>query len=116
MTTKQALREAVRRWGKTAGVRSAPKAATKVEREAARARVIELRANKPRLRPDWQTRQEWDAHNAAVCQWRQEEREAQDTIFSYRCTVGAIEHHIAFCVKGQGDTFEEAFAEADRRP
>lgn len=43
---------------------------------------------------------------------------AQSTLLNYRCTVGKVNETIPgfplFMVEGQGDTWEEAFADADK--
>ena len=113
MTNKKALAEATKRWGKQAGIRHTPKATDQAGREAVRAKLKELRANKPVLRADLETRAEWDAHRLAGREWRAAESTAQSiSLCSYRCTVGKVTW--AFEGKGQGDTWEEAFAQADK--
>lgn len=106
MNRSQALKAAVRRWGKNAAVRDdGPKRASTPERRAeATKQLVDLRASIPKDRRP-----------------TKEEREQIDQLFSaslrMRYTVGVIHTVVfsAFWVKGTGDTWEDAFAEADRR-
>lgn len=90
MTDKQAHKESVRRWGKNAYNSLRTNAITKEERAAILAKPKEERTKEERT------------HAAA----------------SYRCTVGILKTIGGLCsfneVQGQGDTWEEAFAAADR--
>lgn len=105
MNRSQALKEAVRRWGKTAAVRDdGPKRASNPERRAAAsADLKQFRATIPKdQRPT------------------REQREEIDRLFSEamreRFTVGVIHTFCglsAFWVKGTGDSWEEAFTKAE---
>lgn len=106
MNRSQALKAAVRRWGKNAAVRDdGPKRASTPERRAEASELLKaLRASIPKDRKP-----------------TREEREQIDQLFSeslrMRYTVGVIHTVIfsAFWIKGNGDTWEDAFAEADKR-
>lgn len=101
-TTKQALVEAKRRWGKTAAVEDLGKrAATKEKREQAKAKLAEL--NKLPKEERKATEKE---RNELCC-----------IIYRERYKVGYISTLMfsAFHVCGSGDTWEEAFAQADTR-
>lgn len=99
-----ALKEAIRRWGKNAAVRFDPHGIDKDERAKAHEAHAALRARKPTVRtgPEWQA-------------WRKEEQELFGKTIWYRCTVGAVVMGLFFEVKGQGDTWAEAFGEFDRK-
>jgi len=105
MNRSQALKAAVLRWGKSAAVRDngAAKASTPEQRAAAGAEGKALRLSIPQDRRP--TREERDKLDD--CLWRSG---------MYRYTDGNISTlgpFSAFHVRGQGDTWEEAFAKAD---
>lgn len=96
MTFKQAAARAKVLFGKAGHVSEIPNAPDKAERESRRAKRAEIKAVGRKL-------------TAA------EQRELET--LQYRCTVGVVISvgGFAFChVKGQGDTWEEAFAAAER--
>jgi hypothetical protein len=106
MNRSQALKEAVRRWGKTAVVedKGAALASTPERRAAAAAEGKRLRESMPKDR-----------------RLTREEREAIDhcLVESYRRrymvgTVSTLGPFSACLVHGWGDTWEEAFAEAEK--
>lgn len=104
-TKQQALKEAKRRWGKNAIVEDIgwKLASTKAQREAALQEMLEIRAL-----PQEEQRQH---------------RKRLDELFSIRHAeqyrVGEITPlpgiGAAFHIRGVGDSWDEAFAEADRR-
>jgi len=101
-STSAAVAEAAKRWGKNGAVRDdGPKCASNdAERAEAHEEVMRLRAiPKEERAPDW--------------------REMSDAAFSramrYRYTVGKIVMGLFFSVEGQGDTWADAFASADRK-
>jgi hypothetical protein len=101
MTKSQALKEAVKRWGKNAAVQDKGK-----ERASTPERRAEAKA---RLR-------QFNALPEGEKKVRRKERDHWLTeTYRYRYTVGFIAHGIAFAVQGDGDTWEEAFASADER-
>jgi hypothetical protein len=124
MTAKQALAEAVRRWGKKAAVQDRGKKAgmTPADREKMRLEFIEL--NKIKLEePNLQTwpgdapveeyRVALRAHRKASRELREKKDWFLGRIYSFRFYVGVATW--AFEIKGTGDTWEEAFADADRK-
>lgn len=107
MNRSQALKEAVRRWGKNAAVedKGAARASTPERRKAASAEGKRIRESIPKDRRP-----------------TREEREAIDRClgesYRFRYTVGNISTlgpFRAFHVRGHGDTWEEAFAAAEER-
>lgn len=106
MNQRQALKEATKRWGKAAAIRDQKNCdATPESRAAAHKRLVELNAicTTPELRKQHSNERD-DVRGRA--NW-------------YRYTVGEIGGvgGIQFLrVHGQGDTWEEAFAAADKRP
>ena len=106
MSKSAALKEAVRRWGKSAGVRDigAKLSRTAEQRRAAREALMELRGFivTPEDRKFFKPFREWLVFDSL--------RE--------RFTVGEISGAGGFrwfSVKGTGDTWEEAFQRADQR-
>ncbi len=104
MNTKQALAQARKRWGKKAVVQDIKLDTSPERREQARKRYAELKDLKgdaltPELKKERDNIRSW--------QW------------TFRFAVGRIESIAgafeAFWVKGQGDTWEQAFAEADAK-
>jgi hypothetical protein len=113
MTQKQALAEATRRWGKGAGVRYEPKRqGTAASRLAAEAELRALMAVKP-VEPIGVKREvaspEWAAFRAARNEWMKAKDEAWGRSVSYKYTVGCVVMGLFFEIKGQGDSWEEAF-------
>jgi hypothetical protein len=98
MTDKKALAEARKRWGKAANVQDRPKAPTAEQRAAAHEVMVRYKADR-----------------ASVT--REELLRSQGTALCYRYSVGEVTAYPIplFHVRGQGDTWEEAFAEADRK-
>lgn len=112
-----ALAEARKRWGKDAHVRQYPKTRDEIPRDearqimlAARDRVKAIDAEiADRLKAlDW-----YQALMAERVAKRKEADNAQAWALYFRCTVGTLSA-FAFHVKGQGDTWDEAFAAADK--
>jgi hypothetical protein len=101
MDVKQALKEAVTRWGKTAAVndRGRKCASTPEKRAAAGAKLREMKAL-----PDAEKKLR-----------RKERDEYFSESYRYRYIVGKIELGMFFSIEGSGDTWEEAFKEADER-
>ena len=87
----QLQNELTRRWGKNGYAELRKGAATKAERDL--------------LRTLYNGSPEASRHRVA------------DRRFSYRCKVGYLSHVLftAFHVEGSGDTWREAFAEADAK-
>lgn len=109
MTRAQALRKAIKLWGRTAAVRDdGPDLASTPERRAAAAQKLrELRNTLPT--GPWA---------GMTTEDRRARRKLSDDQFSesvrYRYTVGRIELGLFFAVRGQGDTWELAFAAAEK--
>lgn len=103
MTQQQALAETQKRWGRGGVVEFNKKGCTKVERDVASAALKAHREAKPRA-PD--------------LAWRKRERELMGVALSYRYRVGQIISMPGFggCfeVRGEGDSWEEAFTQAER--
>jgi len=108
-TLKQSLAHAVSLWGKTACVedRGARFARPQSEREAAKAKREMLLAHK----------------KATASTASREERNAMqkelDNLFhlsfNKQYIVGSVEMGMFFLIKGDGDTWDEAFVEAERK-
>lgn len=101
MNKTQALKEAVKRWGKDAAVqdKGAKLAGTPESRAAGRAALTVLNALTPEEK-------------------KAKRKERDDALFAcyrYRYVVGYIALGMMFAVHGSGDTWEEAFHEADNR-
>lgn len=100
MNKSKALKEAVKRWGKNAGVQEQRNCdSTPESREAAKLKLGELNKLSP---------EEKKAR-------RRERDDALSRSYWYRFTVGRISMGMFFEVLGQGDTWEEAFKAADVR-
>lgn len=119
MTEKQAMREAKKRWGKKAYIESRLGASDTHARERAHAELKIARDHREaigmevirRLRatPWWLEMEEQQK------KLTDEIKTLQSKAMSYRFQVGALGlMGMAFCVRGQGDTWEEAFARASR--
>lgn len=117
MTKEQALKQATRRWGKKAFVRMNPSVSSPERRAAAKEKLDAARAEKEAIEKELNER-------LAACDWFQDltqrKREATKRIDAargealyQRFAVGEMNTLFAH-VKGTGDTFEEAFAEADK--
>lgn len=97
-----ALAEAQRRWGKHGAVRDDGKAraSTPEARHAGHLEAVRLNAiPKEERAADWR-----DARDSAFLQ-----------SMRYRYTVGKVVMGLFFSVEGQGDTWADAFAAADRK-
>jgi len=99
MTKARAMTEAVKRWGKGAGIRFNRTALTEDKKSPMRERLAALRTEK-------------------LPETKQERDRLISTLLWHRCEVG----HLAgvggirfFVIDGQGDTWEEAFTKAARR-
>jgi predicted RNase H-like HicB family nuclease len=108
MNQRQAMKEAKRRWGDKACLRDTKRPSSAEEREEANARLQEARA----------------ALKEATPENRKERRAALDKELTialrYRYSVGYVGGIPAmgiafFSIQGQGDTWEEAFKQADSR-
>ena len=98
MTKAQAMKRARAEWGKTGSGYHNPRGCTKAEREEAREG---LRAHLA-AKPDPVTRE-----------WRQQRDQFPTN--SYRYTVGRVEMGLFFLICGQGDSWAEAWANAEER-
>jgi hypothetical protein len=99
MSKTQALIEARLRWGKQAVVRYNGKALTEPEKAPLRERYRALLAER-------------------TPENRQERDGLFSKLFTHRCDVGYVQSAMGICmfsVHGHGDTWEDAFARADRR-
>lgn len=129
-TKKQALAEAVRRWGKKAAVRDdGPRLRdgtpwpTPEERATLRAELEAHRAAKP-VRPDITTfgderpLREWRAalreFVEAEAAWKKREQRLSGLVRARRYSVGTVPG-LGFWIEGEGDSWDEAFAEVDRK-
>jgi hypothetical protein len=123
MTNKQALAEAVRRWGETAAVEDRGKkySSTPEQRAAASAELKKLRANKIErigifsASIDGMTLAEARAtikKNAEdITAQHKREQELQSMAWRKRYIVGTL--GFGFHIRGDGDTWEDAFKAAD---
>ena len=106
-TQKAALAEATRRWGKNAAVRLDKRALVGEERAAATERMREHNAQKPTPQyVEGKTTPEYR-------EWRKRGDELLGQHYNHRCTIGAVMFGMFFEVKGQGDTWDAAFAAVD---
>jgi hypothetical protein len=109
MTKARALKEAQQRWGKRAIIRFSPKALLASEKIPLRERRKAIKAELetlPRI-PETQPRR------SALLR---EERDLIGQVLGDRCNVGQeMDILAAFHVMGAGDTWEQAFAQADER-
>jgi hypothetical protein len=109
MTKSAALKEAVSRWGRGAGVRFNPDAAVGDQRVELLAEMKAHNAVRPERRyENGKQTPEWRA-------WRKTADGLLGRMHAHRCEVGAVFMGIAFEIKGGGDTWEEAFTAAARR-
>ena len=118
MTREQAQREATKRWGKQACIRaseslSSPekRTAAKAMRDAGKARIeaIDAEIKKRLLELDWYTALLAEKKNLRD-KWGQVK--GTGDLSYYKFSVGKDVGY-AFHVCGSGDTWEEAFAQAD---
>jgi hypothetical protein len=122
MTNEQAKKQAQKRWGKKYAVRNSGHISGQERRDAASEKIRQLRADKDAIDNEITER-------LKACDWyqslkrRQGElaKEIQNTIpeaHRHRFDVGRIGGVSGFQffeVLGSGDTWEEAFAQADQR-
>ena len=119
MTRQEAIRQAGKRWGKRAAYRVNGDCSSSEQREANGAKIRALRAEKESIIKDTNRRLQG-------IQWYRESCERQKAIYAelktlspmpyYKFQVGSIDGILgAFHIKGEGDTWEQAFADADRR-
>lgn len=100
MTKTKALKEAQKRWGKTAAIQEQRNCdSTPASREEAKRKLGEI--NKLS-----------DAEKKAR---RRERDDALSRSYWYRFTVGRVSMGLFFEVLGQGDTWEDAFKASDVR-
>lgn len=117
MTREQAQRQAVKRWGKRAYIRAENGLSSPEARAAASERwastSTELEAVEKEL-----------ANRLKACDWYQEltgkirnlrKAKSEQGWFRHYYKFAVGELHIGFHVEGQGDTWEEAFAQADAK-
>ena len=118
MTKTQAIIEARKRWGSAAEVMYSPKAPRKEEREKLIARLKAARMEREEVEKEINRR-------LAETPWWVELREKQRKLHQeiqhcqgygnfYPCRVGKNES-IFRSILGEGDTWEEAFAQVDQR-
>lgn len=125
MTRNQALAEAVKRWGKKAAIQDGGKrrASTPEARARASSELKELRANKP-VAPSIFDLETWPASRsvaefraarlqyvADLRKWTANESRLFGEALAMRFDVGVVGW--AFEIRGSGDTWEDAFANAD---
>jgi|SRR5690349_21846545 len=116
MTKAQAMALAKKKWGQRAAVRDDREASTVAQRTESSALLKEHRAQKPSgLQPlNDIARAAYREHYRA---WRTREGELLHAALSYRFSVGRIDEYFgAFCIEGQGDTWEEACHKAGLLP
>jgi len=118
MTRTQAIKEAQKRWGKKALVRaheqlSSPErradAAAQLTDAAARIEAIDREVAERLAVLDW-----YQALIAERKTLRAQKETANSWRSYYKFSVGQDAHGFAFMVLGKGDTWEEAFADADK--
>jgi hypothetical protein len=106
MTSKAALAEAVRRWGKQALVRDEPRSASTPEQRAEYSRRYTEIREKLKAETDKEARANLHA----------EEKALRVLPHRFRYSVGhAALDGLFFMVEGEGDTWEECFAKAEER-
>lgn len=105
MNSKQAMTQARARWGKKAAVQDSGKETSEAIRKAASAEVERLRATLTK------EQQKEPANRKLI-------RDLSNVSCNFRYQVGSVQSiagvFSAFLISGQGDTWEEAFARADR--
>lgn len=118
---RAALQEAVRRWGARGAVRDAG-AARATTPESRAAAHLELRAHiatEPKFTKlaDWpetatvgEYRSALREHNLKHLAWKERRSELWRQTYNRRYAVGVIS--LGFEIKGEGDTWDEAFANA----
>lgn len=94
MTKRRAQAEAEKRWGGDAHVRHAPRAMAEAHKAPLLERLKLLRS---------------EGRRETVT----ERNELVECILTYRCVVGYVSGGF-YSVRGSGDTWEEAFAKADK--
>ena len=107
MNTKQALKEAIRRFGKNAAVRDDGKAcaSTPDARKLAHDEIMRLNAQ----------RKDASLDKVALKEIDEARRQLFGPANRYRFTVGHVAMGMFFSVEGQGDTWELAFAQVDEK-
>lgn len=106
MNAKQALAQARKRWGKTAAVEDRPQSATTPEQRAEAQKELD------------EHRREWPEASKRPKELRDRMQKLASTTWRRRYQVGTVESMAglaAFFIKGTGDTWEEALADADKR-
>jgi len=115
MTQATALKRAIKLWGKAGAVRDGGKPTSLADRAAARLRFDAFGKDFPEPRPtDDRTIAELKAWEARGRAWRQARSEAAAYCRFFRYAVG-VSSGMFFEVKGEGDTWEQAFAAAEKR-
>ena len=119
MTRDQALKEARKRWGDKAIIRAYDSLSSERKRETAAALFDEAKARIEAIDAEIKARLEaLDWYQALLAERRLLVKQKQDNLgekLYKKFAVGKDSSGIAFHVCGQGDTWEEAFAEADRK-
>jgi hypothetical protein len=101
MTQKQALAKAVKLWGKTACVRDEGKrSASSPEKRAEASKQLKA------------LREAYPDRKARTKEQSEEIKRLEFYATHYRYAVGRVELGMFFAVKGQGDTWAEAFTKA----
>lgn len=119
MNKTQALNKAIKLWGKGAGVqdRGAKWATGPDVRAEAKAKLAAMPRQWLDVEPtptDDQTIGELKAWQARHRVWADEKRALAAVCHTYRFQVGAVAMGMFFEIKGEGDTWEEAFAKATK--
>ena len=117
MTRQQAFKEANKRWGRRGLIRANESVSSPERRETASAKVQGLRQRKKEIDAEISERLAGlDWYQALTAERRaavEAIRKTEGHAFYKKFSVGQNELGM-FWVKGQGDTWEEAFADADR--
>lgn len=118
MTREQAQREAVKRWGKSADIRAHESISSPERRAVADGEYQKAKAELETIESEIRER-------LAACDWYQEltrkrteaRKRKEATVWAriYRKFAVGSSHGIGFHIEGEGDTWAEAFAAADRK-
>lgn len=118
MTREQAHREARKRWGKDAYARANVESSSPEKREAGRTERETLKARREAIDKEIDDRlKATDWYVALKAERAQIVKRMQHTYGSYyKFAVGHLSlGGLAYCIEGEGDTWEEAFAKADAK-
>lgn len=117
MTREQALRQAVRRWGKRALIRANTNQSSPERRAAAIARRAQLKERRDAIDAEINERLsalDWYQQLIAERKALLDEQKSLTGTDYYKFAVGREEMG-GFWIKGEGDTWEQAFEAADLR-